>query len=149
MKRSSGIWFALLLGATVALQPWAVLAKGPSDGHKLAIQINDKNPATINIALNNAANVIKHFGPANVEVEIVAYGPGLEMFHKDSKLHDRLASLYAFGNVHYGVCENTMKKMKWEKKDLLSDAFVQDAIVPSGVVRLMELQEQGYAYIRP
>lgn len=143
-------WALLMATAgAIALHP-AVHAAGSSDGsHRLAIQVSEDDPAKMNIALNNATNVIRHYGPANVEVEIVAYGPGLHLFHKDSKLKDRLASLHAYGNVHFGVCQNTMNKLKWSKTDLLSAAFVQDALVPSGVVRLMELQEQGYTYIRP
>lgn len=117
--------------------------------HKLAIQVNEANWKKINMALNNATNVIKYYGVANVEVEIVAYGPGLDMFHKNSKVRKRLQYLNALGNVKFAVCKNTMNLRKFTKNDMLADAFIQDAIVPSGVVRLMELQEQGWVYIRP
>lgn len=117
--------------------------------HKLAIQVSEADVQKMNIAINNATNVIKYYGVANVEVEIVAYGPGLNLFLKNSKLQKRLQALHALGNVRYGVCGNTMRKRKFTKADLLQDAFVQNSIVTSGVVRLMELQEQGYSYVRP
>lgn len=79
----------------------------------------------------------------------MAYGPGLNMFHKSSKVRHRLQYLHAFGNVKFAVCKNTMNKRKFTKNDLLADAFIQNGIVPSGVVRLIELQEQGWVYIRP
>ena len=109
--------------------------------HKLAIQVTENNWKKINLALNNATNVIKYYGIGNVEIEIVAYGPGLDMFHKNSKVQKRLQYLNALGNVKFAVCKNTMNKRKFTKNDMLADAFIQNAIVPSGVVRLIELQE--------
>ncbi len=79
----------------------------------------------------------------------MAYGPGLKVLLKDSKVADRLRGLHALGNIKFGVCKNTMNRFKLTKNDLLQDAFIQDAIVPSGVVRLIELQESGYSYIKP
>ena len=76
----------------------------------------------------------------------------LDLFVKDPKsdhFQKRLQTLHAFGNVRFGVCRNTMNARKIGPDKLLADAFVQDSIVPSGVVRLMELQEQGYTYVRP
>ena len=60
------------------------------DVHKLAIQVNSNDKKTLTIALNNAKNVIKHYGVGFVEVEIVGYGPGLELFLKDSPFRERL-----------------------------------------------------------
>jgi hypothetical protein len=62
---------------------------------------------------------------------------------------DRLRGLHALGNIKFGVCKNTMNRFKVTKADLLQDSFIQDAIVPSGVVRLIELQEQGWTYVKP
>ena len=138
----------------VILFLFAVAAQASDKGqiHKLAIQVSDNSKQKMNIALNNATNVIKHYGIGNVEVEIVAYGPGLDLFIADPQndhFAKRLASLHAFGNVKYGVCQNTMAKRKIKKENLVQAAFVTESIVPSGVVRLMELQDDGYNYIRP
>ena len=116
---------------------------------KLVLQISDDNPRTMNIVLNNAMNVAKALGAGGVDIEIVAYGPGLQMVKKDSKLAEKMKQAYAFGNIKFSVCENTMKNLKWTNKDLLNEAFIQTGIVPSGVVRIMELQGEGYKYVRP
>lgn len=144
---------ALALIATCAIFASLLMASPASAGedkvHKLVLQVNEDNWKKINMALNNATNVIKYYGIGNVEVEIVAYGPGLAMFHKSSKVQKRLQSINAFGNVKFAVCGNTMKKMKLTKNDLLADAFIQKGVVPSGVVRLIQLQEKGWSYVRP
>ena len=127
----------------------ALAGKDEDKVHKVVIHVTTSDFKTMNIALNNAKNVVKYYGIGDVEVEIVANGPGLAMFHKNSKLQKRLQSLHAFGNIKFAVCKNTMNKKKYTKADLLQDAFIQNAIVPAGIVRVMELQEQGYSYARP
>ena len=145
----------LLAGlAALLLVPFATApleaAKSGEDGvHRLVIHLTSDDPGTMNRTLNNARNLVKHYGVGNIEIEIIANGPGLMMFHKDSKLRERLAGVHAYGNVKFAICANTMKGMKWTKADLLSDAFAQEAIVPAGVVRVIELQEAGWAYSRP
>ena len=108
----------------------------------------------MNLALNNATNVIEYYRGKNeeVEVDIVTYGPGLHMLRDDtSPVQDRLKRLkeLAFpSKVQFSACNNTRQGMaKTEGKEI---PVVADAtVVPSGVVRLMELQEQGWSYIRP
>ena len=133
----------------------AKLAKTvPAATHKVAIQVNQNDKAVMDLALNNAKNVIDYYWAKGetVAVEIVTYGPGLHMFRADSSpVKDRLKRLkeLAFpGNVHFSACNNTKQSMeKAEGKDvpILSEA----TLVPSGVVRLMELQEKGWSYLRP
>lgn len=117
--------------------------------HKLVMHVTKGDKRTMNIAINNAVNVTKYYGVGNVEIEIVANGPGLAMFHKSSPVQKRLQYLNSLGNITFGVCKNTMNKKKYTKADLLPDAFIQSSIVPAGVVRVMELQEKGWSYIRP
>lgn len=136
---------AMLFGAGLST---AVMA-GEDKVHKVVLHVTSDNLRTMNIALNVAKNVTKHYGIGNVDIEIVANGPGLALFHKSSPLQKRLQYLASLGNVKFAVCNNTMNKKKYTKADLLPDAFIQNAIVPAGVVRVMELQEEGYSYIRP
>jgi intracellular sulfur oxidation DsrE/DsrF family protein len=122
--------------------------------HRVAIQVNQNDPQVMNLALNNATNIIEYYRGRNeeVEVDIVTYGPGLHMLRSDtSPVQDRLKRLkeLAFpSKVQFSACNNTRQGMaKTEGKDI---PVVADAtVVPSGVVRLMELQEQGWSYIRP
>ena len=120
--------------------------------HKIAIQVNQNDKAVMDLALNNAKNVIDYYQSKgeNVAVEIVTYGPGLHMLRADtSPVKDRIAVMsLENANVTFAACGNTQaNQSKAENKPvvLISEAKV----TPSGVVRLMELQKQGYAYLRP
>lgn len=122
--------------------------------HRVAIQVNQNDPQVMNLALNNATNVLEYYRAKNedVEIDIVTYGPGLHMLRADtSPVQDRLKRLkeMAFpGKVQFSACNNTRQGM--EKTEGKAISVVSDAtIVPSGVVRIMELQEQGWSYIRP
>ena len=118
--------------------------------YKLAIQVSDNDPQKMNIALNNAQNVQKYYEAQGdtVKVEIVAYGPGLQMYTMKSPVKDRIDALSLDENYTFAACGNTHAKMekKAGKAVTLLDAAT---MTPSGVVRLMELQSQGYAYVRP
>ena len=122
--------------------------------HRVAIQVDQNDPQVMNLALNNASNVIEYYRAKNedVDVDIVTYGPGLHMLRDDtSPVKDRIKRLkeLAFpGKIQFSACNNTkqgMEKAEGHAISVLSDA----TIVPSGVVRLMELQEQGWSYVRP
>ena len=108
----------------------------------------------MNLVLNNATNVIEHYRgkSEDVDVEIVAYGPGLHMLRTDtSPVQDRIKHLKEMvfpGKIQFSACNNTKQGM--EKTEGHAISIVPEAtIVPSGVVRLMELQEQGWSYVRP
>ena len=115
--------------------------------HKVVIQVSTDDKRTQNIALNNAVNVQKIYGMDNVIVEIVAYGPGLSLLTTKSKQSKRVASLVN-SDITFSACLNTMSKIKRKKGKFpqLTKGVVK---VKAGVGRLIELQEQGYAYIRP
>ena len=122
--------------------------------HRLTIQVDQNDPQVMNLALNNATNVIEYYRAKNedVDVDIVTYGPGLHMLRSDtSPVQDRIKRLkdMAFpGKIQFSACNNTkqgMEKTEGHEIPILPDA----TIVPSGVVRLMELQEQGWSYVRP
>jgi uncharacterized protein len=120
--------------------------------NKIAIQVNQNDKAVMDLALNNAKNVIDYYKSKGekVAVEIVTYGPGLHMLRADtSPVKDRIAVMsLENANVTFAACGNTqVNQSKAENKPvvLISEAKV----TPSGVVRLMELQKQGYAYLRP
>jgi uncharacterized protein len=124
----------------------------PSADNKVAIQVNQNDKTVMDLALNNAKNVVEHYKSKGetVAVEIVTYGPGLHMLRSDtSPVKERIAVMsLEHSNLKFIACGNTQaNQSKAENKPvvLVSEATV----MPSGVVRLMELQKQGYAYIRP
>lgn len=145
----------LLLGvlmlAGMAAPALAQSAKA-DDGYKVALHVNDNDAARMNLALNNVQNILADFKKAGrkIDIQVVTYGPGLHMFRDDtSPVKARIQELsLANPNLTFAACGNTQTNMsKAEKVDvkLISEAKV----VPSGVVHLIELQRQGYAYVKP
>jgi intracellular sulfur oxidation DsrE/DsrF family protein len=131
--------FAGLTGCASA--PWA---SGKTTMSHAVLQVSDNDPQKWNLALNNAQNMQEALGKDNIQIEIVAYGPGLNMLKANSKVAPRLnAALDA--NVELAACATTMKKMKVTKADLVGGAVV----VPGGVIEIMKRQSEGWAYIRP
>jgi len=120
--------------------------------HRLAVQVNVNDSATMNLALNNVSNAARHYTELGqkVEIEVVAFGPGLHMLRDDtSPVKTRIQSMSkSMPELTFSACGNTRENMtKVEAKEvpLVSQAKVTE----SGVVRLMELQERGWTYLRP
>lgn len=122
----------------------AAAAKSKTVTQKIVIQVSDNDPAKWNLALNNAQNVQEELGKDKVDIEIVAYGPGLAMLKFDSPAGGRVEDAIKDG-VKVVACENTMRKQKLTKDDMLPKLDYAVA----GVVELAQKQQAGYAYIRP
>ncbi len=124
-----------------------------SDGHHLVIQINANDPALMNLVLNNATQSKAAYEAAGkkLEVEIVAYGPGLKMLLPNSPVMARIQNLDANNSgIGFAACGNTMKKMsKKAGKQLELLEFSNIKMVPAGVVHIMQRQDQGWHYIKP
>jgi intracellular sulfur oxidation DsrE/DsrF family protein len=142
--------------ATIAILSMAFASGALAEGkpHRIAIHVDQNDPQVMNMALNNATNVIEYYRARNedVEIDVVAYGPGLHMLRADtSPVQDRIKHLKEIatpGKIQFSACNNTKQGM--EKAEGHAISILPDAsIVPSGVIRLMELQEQGWSYVRP
>ena len=123
-----------------------------SRSHRVVIQISENDPATMNTALNNAENLTRFYETKGepIQIEFVAYGPGLSMVRGDtSPVKERLARMSrSMKNVTFSGCGNTLaKESKRESKKitLLPEAH----LVPSGIVRIVQLEEEGWTYVRP
>ena len=112
--------------------------------HKIVIQISDNDPAKWNLVLNNAKNLQDDVGAAQVDIEIVAYGPGISMLKIESPAGARIADAIKAG-VQVTACENTMRSQKLLKDDMLPAI----SYVPAGVTEIMRRQSEGWAYLRP
>lgn len=120
--------------------------------HRVAVQVDVNDAATMNLALNNVVNIATYYSGKGeeAEIELVTYGPGLNMLRDDtSPVKARLKSIgESMPNVIFSACDNTRQAMKKsEGKDI--PLVSQAKVVPSGAVRLVELQEDGWSYIRP
>jgi hypothetical protein len=143
MKLTNSIKPVLL----VLLLTMSSFAQAGEVKNKLVIQVSTDDPRTQKIALNNAVNLQKLYGMDNIVIEVVAYGPGLGLLTRKSGQASRVESL-ALQDIQFSACGNTMKKVakKSGKMPVLLEGVDQ---VTAGVARIMELQQQGYAYIRP
>ena len=133
---------ALFLAATV----------NAADKHRIVLHLDEADPARQELVLNNASNINKYYQDKGeeVEIEIVAYGPGLTMLVPGkSPVEQRVVSIVQnFENVSFQACSNTLAKMS-TKAGKQIELMPQAKMVPSGVVHLVERQEQGWSYIRP
>jgi uncharacterized protein len=142
---------ATATGPALAQSPPQTLA-APKAANLVALHVDQNDPAVMTLALNNAENVIAEFKSMGepVTIEIVTYGPGLHMLRNDtSPVKARIQALaLEQPQITFTACGNTaerMSKAEGRPVSLMAEAKVQK----SGVVRLMQLQAQGYAYIKP
>ena len=152
MKKLGYVIGALIVCA--AALTLAVVAVGLSakQAHRLVLQVNSNEPEVMTLALNNALNVERYYtgNGERVEIEIVAFGPGLHMLRDDtSPVKDRIKAISEkTSSIAFQACGNTLENMaKAENKSIR--VIAQASVVKSGVVRITELQEQGWSYVRP
>jgi uncharacterized protein len=120
--------------------------------HRLILQVNTNDAAAMNLALNNATNVAQYYEKAGepVKIEVVTFGPGLNMLRDDtSPVKARIETMaLSTPEVSFKACGITRENMrKAEDKDI--PIIPQAEIVPSGVVRVMQLEEKGWSYVKP
>jgi uncharacterized protein len=139
MKYMNTMLSALLLSA-LALP----VAAQAADKAKMVIQVSQNDAAVWNLALNNAKNIQKDVGKDNVSLEIVAYGPGINMLTAESEVGNRINEAIDSG-VQVMACQNTMRNQKLKPEDMNPKV----GYVASGVVEILQRQQQGYAYLRP
>jgi len=116
---------------------------------KMVIQVNSKDPITQKIAINNAKNLKKTIGNDGIDVELVVYGPGLSLIKSSSSTAEKVQSLISDYGVKVSVCGGTLKAYAKRHDGKEADIISGVNKVPTGALRILELQEQGYAYLRP
>ena len=141
MKKILGIVAAL--GMLLASNAQA----GDFAEEKIVLQISDPNPFKQTLVLNVAGNVLKHYGQDKVDIEIVAFGPGLRLLFAENANKGRIKSLTGAG-VKFSACKNTIKNMgkKLGHAPALNPAATQ---VSAGVVQIVDLMNKGYKLIKP
>ncbi|MES2912794.1 MAG: DsrE family protein [Pseudomonadota bacterium] len=135
---------AATLASLAAAAPMLLAQTPAAKRNRIVIQVSDNDPAKWNLALNNARNLQEDVGAANVDIEIVAYGPGIGMLKLESPTGSRIADAMK-ANVKVIACENTMRGQKLTRDDMLPAI----SYVPAGVTEIMKKQGEGWAYLRP
>ncbi|MFZ1537068.1 MAG: DsrE family protein [Chromatiaceae bacterium] len=143
MNKLRRILLTSLALAMVSLPPLAA-GEAPATKERVVIQVSDKDPQKWNLALNVAGNVQKELGAGNVEVALVAFGPGIEMLTADSEVAGRLGEAITKG-VAVEACANSMRANKINQEDLAKNVVV----VPAGAVEIIKRQSAGWSYLRP
>ena len=137
------------------LLPWLFMAPyvfaSPADKpfavEKVVLQISDDDAYKQTLVLNVASNLLKHYGQDKIEIEIVAFGPGMRLLFKENSNSDRMNALNSSG-VRFAACQNTIQGMA---KQLGYEPDLQSIATPvsAGVVRIIDLENQGYKLVKP
>lgn len=140
------LWILAVVGLALLFVPWTTARGEESRFHRVVMHLNSDDEKVQRALLGNVRNLYEAVGRDQLRVEVVAHGAGLKLLtRKDSTLAQELADLKGRFGVEFTACSNTMKKMGLQRDDLVEQV---DRTVPA-MVRLMELQEQGWAYIKP
>jgi intracellular sulfur oxidation DsrE/DsrF family protein len=148
----AAIAIAVLLIPAFFVGLHAASSQGTVKQHKMVIQVSREDTEGMNLALGNAINAKKLYDTRGerFQVEIVAYGPGITMFREDkSPVKERLIEAKKeIPGIVYSMCGNAKAAAeKREGHEVVPIAGV--GVVPAGIVRVAELEDQGYVYIRP
>ena len=128
----------------LAAVPLFAAAQSAPKPTRVVVQVSEADPARWNLVLNNVKNLQDDLGAANVQVEIVAYGPGIGMLKFDAVTNSRVSEAIKNG-VAVQACENTMRNQSLAKADMHPGV----SYVPAGVVQIIRRQQEGWAYLRP
>ena len=147
MHRRNMLWsgFAALGAAFAASR--ADAAAEPQSKLRVVYHLSDLDK--VSFVLGNIRNHLDGVGgPDHVILALVVHGPALRAFHTASANPDvsRHVGQFARDGLELAACGNTMKGQNITLKDLLPGFVSADK---GGVVRLAELQSQGYLYLRP
>ncbi|MET0066678.1 MAG: hypothetical protein ABW076_10090 [Candidatus Thiodiazotropha sp.] len=137
----------LLIALFIGFSPARASEAKPFAEKQVVLQISDPDPFKQTLVLNVANNLLKHYGPDRVEVEVVAFGPGLRLLQAGNDNSPRIDGLASQG-VRFSACENTIAnftKNLGKPPELNTHAVT----VSAGVVRIMDLIDQGYRLIKP
>jgi intracellular sulfur oxidation DsrE/DsrF family protein len=143
---------AFLIATVGVISP--VAAHEPGTPYQIIFQLNDNDKGRMNLVLNNVANVLKHFEEVGreVEIEVITYGGGLHMLRDDTSPVKSRVQTFAdsYSNVKFAACGNTIRGMtKKEGKKPPIMKLDNIKVVPSGVIQILERQDQGWHYIKP
>jgi len=142
MAQAGAVAVALLAPAA-AQSP---LPDKPFADHHLVLQLSDRAPDKQALVLSVANNLLKAYGPDKIAIEVVAFGPGIDLLRAESRNRARVDSLIAQG-VKFDICMNTVDTLEREGKHV--DINPKAVKVQVGVEQIMMLTEKGYTLVRP
>ena len=137
--------FAMTLPLVRAQQ--VPLQDKPFAEHKIVLQLSDNDPRKQALVISVAYNLLKAYDPDKIAIEVVAFGPGIDLLRGESPNRQRVESLISQG-VRFDVCENTVDTVEREtgKRPEIIPAATP---VQVGVGQILLLTENGYTLVRP
>jgi intracellular sulfur oxidation DsrE/DsrF family protein len=137
----------LLAAAALPARAQQLPPDKPFAEHKVALQLTDRDPGREKLVISVANNLVKLYGPDKVAIEVVTFGPGIDLLRPDNANRERVESLIAQG-VRFDVCLNTVETV--ERETGKRPEFIAGAIpVQYGVGQILLLTENGYTLVRP
>ena len=130
-------------GALSAAAPATAAPEKSGTPFRAVFQVSDADPKKWSLTLGNVKNAQEGLGAANVTIEIVCYGPGVNMLKADSEVASRVQETMQAGIGVY-ACQNTMRGMHLQATDMVEKI----GFVPAGVVEMIKRQTEGWAYVR-
>lgn len=138
------IIFSMVFFFTLAVQA----ADKPFAEHKVVLQISDADPAKQTLVLNVANNLVKAYGADKVDIEVVAFGPGIRLMFADNSNKGRIQGLVDTAEVGFTACSNTIRGVS--KKLGHAPVINPHARTDSpGIVRILALVKEGYTLVKP
>ena len=135
-----------IISSVARAQP-APLPDKPFAEHRIVLQLSDNDARKQSLVVSVAYNLLKLYGPDKVAIEVVAFGPGIDLLNPDNPSRKRVESLVAQG-VRFDVCLNTVDTI--ERETGKRPEFIAAATpVPVGVGQILALTENGYTLVRP
>jgi intracellular sulfur oxidation DsrE/DsrF family protein len=146
MKNIVAFIWVLLLGAAFAGP--ASAAEKPFAENKIVLQISDSDPFKQTLVLNVANNLVKEYGADNVDIQVVAFGPGVRLLFADNANNGRIKSLVENSGVEFHACSNTLRNMtkKLGEAPVINPLASKDS---PGIVRISRLSNSGYLLVKP
>jgi hypothetical protein len=146
MRSLPAIVLAMML-AVIVFSHGLPVAQADDTSARLVIQVNKDDEELQDHVLSNIVNLQKHYGMDNIEIEVVAYGPGIWLLTDKSRFPDRIKSLM-LQNVVFTACGNTLDTIT--AKEGKTPTLLEGVdTVPAGIARIIELQEKGWSYLSP
>src|ERR1700681_5565 len=150
VRALGGAAMAALLAATLvsaARAEQAPLPDKPFAEHRVVLQLSDNDPKKQGLVISVAYNLLKFYDPDKVAIEVVTFGPGIDLLLPDNSNRKLVESLVAQG-VRFDVCLNTVDTIEREtgkRPDIIPAATP----VQVGVGQILSLTENGYTLVRP
>jgi intracellular sulfur oxidation DsrE/DsrF family protein len=147
IMRTMAAALLIVAAASATHAQQAPLQDKPFAEHRIVLQLSDNDPRKQGLVLSVTSNLMKHYDPDKVAIEVVAFGPGIELLRPENPNRKMIESLVAQG-ARFDICLNTIDTI--EREAGKRPEFISAATpVQVGVAQILFLTENGYTLVRP